>query len=164
MLSRRVFDHPFAAPAYICLLATLTASSINAASVRGASPHLQSHYDTNVETFRCLDGSKSIHRSRVNDNYCDCIDGSDEPGLDTQRFIVLRENTPTHSCQVLAGTSACSNGQFYCRNRGHQPLLLNASFVDDGICGKASKPCSNPLPAYARNLADGTRKCVHRLL
>lgn len=89
MLSRRVFDHPCAAPAYICLLATLTASSINAASVRGASPHLLSQYDTNVETFRCLDGSKSIHRSRVNDDYCDCVDGSDEPGLATQLSVVL---------------------------------------------------------------------------
>lgn len=35
-----------------------------------------------------------------------------------------------------AGTSACSNGRFYCRNRGHQPLVLNSSFVDDGICGE----------------------------
>ncbi|KAL3130419.1 hypothetical protein ABBQ38_008242 [Trebouxia sp. C0009 RCD-2024] len=49
--------------------------------------------------------------SRINDDYCDCFDGSDEPG-----------------------TSACSNGRFYCRNRGHQPRLVNSSFVDDGIC------------------------------
>ena len=81
MLPRHVFDHPFAAPACICLLVSLAASSITAASVRGAPPHLLSHYDTNVETFRCLDGAKSIPRSRVNDDYCDCLDGSDEPGL-----------------------------------------------------------------------------------
>ena len=34
-----------------------------------------------------------------------------------------------------AGTSACPAGTFYCRNRGHQPLVLTSSFVDDGICG-----------------------------
>ena len=91
MLSRSVLDHPFAAPVCICLLVTLTASSITAASVRGASPHLLSHYDTNVETFRCLDGSKSIPRSRVNDDYCDCLDGSDEPGLATQFFVLPQQ-------------------------------------------------------------------------
>ena len=36
---------------------------------------------------------------------------------------------------VSAGTSACTAGTFYCRNRGHQPITLNSSFVDDSICG-----------------------------
>jgi hypothetical protein len=34
-----------------------------------------------------------------------------------------------------AGTSACPNGKFYCRNVGHAPLVLNATLVDDGVCG-----------------------------
>lgn len=43
--------------------------------------------------------------SQVNDDYCDCPDGSDEPG-----------------------TSACSdNGRFYCANVGHRPMSLLAS-------------------------------------
>ncbi|CBK24549.2 uncharacterized protein [Blastocystis hominis] len=61
--------------------------------------------------FTCTDGSKTILRSQVNDDYCDCADGSDEPG-----------------------TSACANGHFYCENKGHFPVVLTSSRVNDGIC------------------------------
>ena len=49
----------------------------------GVQPHLVGKYaPTKGEprTWTCLDGSKTIAWSAVNDDYCDCPDGSDEPG------------------------------------------------------------------------------------
>lgn len=63
-----------------CLFLLLSASSISAASIRGVQPSLLSVYTSDTDKFKCLDGSKSLQRSRVNDDYCDCLDGSDEPG------------------------------------------------------------------------------------
>lgn len=49
--------------------------------------------------------------AKVNDDYCDCPDGSDEPG-----------------------TGACSQALFYCENKGHIPGYLPANRVNDGNC------------------------------
>ncbi|XP_043501870.1 glucosidase 2 subunit beta [Polistes fuscatus] len=61
--------------------------------------------------FECLDGSLLIPFHYVNDDYCDCGDGSDEPG-----------------------TSACQNGSFYCKNFGHKPIYIPSTWVNDNIC------------------------------
>jgi hypothetical protein len=52
--------------------------------------------------------------SQINDNYCDCKDGTDEPG-----------------------TSACSDSfgaRFICENKAHKSISIPSSRVGDGIC------------------------------
>lgn len=71
-------------------------------------------------TFTCLTHpSISIPHSRINDDYCDCPDGSDEPG--------------TAACSHLAHANVAIPG-FYCRNEKHVPAYLPLSRVNDGIC------------------------------
>ncbi|PRW59454.1 glucosidase 2 subunit beta [Chlorella sorokiniana] len=99
-------------PAALLALALLLPAAIVAAPIRGLDPALAPRYQPTADgNFACLDGKKTIPFSQVNDDYCDCLDGSDEPG-----------------------TSACPNGHFYCANKFFLPLLLNASMVDDGVC------------------------------
>jgi len=77
--------------------------------LRGIPPHEYHFYQP--PEFRCRDGSKTIPIAWVNDDYCDCKDGTDEPG-----------------------TSACWNGRFYCANVGHIPQIVPSSRVNDGLC------------------------------
>ncbi|ESQ42795.1 hypothetical protein EUTSA_v10012928mg [Eutrema salsugineum] len=76
----------------------------------GISPQDEKYYKSSSE-IKCKDGSKKFTRAQLNDDFCDCADGTDEPG-----------------------TSACPNGKFYCRNAGHSPLVLYSSRINDGIC------------------------------
>ena len=77
-----------------------------------ADAHLyQPHEGASGPMWKCLHWDQVIPFSRVNDDYCDCEDGSDEPG-----------------------TAACPNGRFYCANKGFIPAFIPTSRVNDGVC------------------------------
>ncbi|XP_075433960.1 LOW QUALITY PROTEIN: glucosidase 2 subunit beta [Ascaphus truei] len=94
----------------LVLLASLGCFAVEVKRPRGVSLTNRHFYDE-TRPFTCLDGSKTIPFDRVNDDYCDCADGTDEPG-----------------------TAACSNGKFHCSNAGYRPQYMPASRVNDGVC------------------------------
>ena len=61
----------------ICGMFTTTYCDVQL--VRGVEVSMQPFYNPNKD-FTCLDGSHTIPFNAVNDDYCDCPDGSDEPG------------------------------------------------------------------------------------
>ncbi|XP_042879152.1 glucosidase 2 subunit beta-like isoform X2 [Penaeus japonicus] len=94
----------------LCLVSGAVVKAAEVLRPRGVALSKASFYDP-TRDFNCLDGSGTIPFTYVNDDYCDCQDGSDEPG-----------------------TSACPNGFFHCTNVGHSPLNIPSSRVNDGVC------------------------------
>ncbi|KAI4336653.1 hypothetical protein L6164_015151 [Bauhinia variegata] len=76
----------------------------------GIAPEDDKYYKSS-DVIKCKDGSKKFTKVQLNDDFCDCPDGTDEPG-----------------------TSACPGGKFYCQNAGHIPIFIFSSRVNDGIC------------------------------
>ena len=58
----------------------------------GVAPDLIDKYTSSpAGTWKCLDGSKDIPWDFVNDDSCDCSDGSDEPGSFTICVLLFCE-------------------------------------------------------------------------
>ncbi|XP_071391903.1 glucosidase 2 subunit beta-like isoform X2 [Centroberyx affinis] len=95
---------------HIVIAAVFWSICVDSRKIRGISLSYKRFYRER-KTFLCIDGSKMIPFEQVNDDYCDCEDGSDEPG-----------------------TAACPGGRFYCTNLGFRPHYIQSSRVNDGIC------------------------------
>uniref|UniRef100_A0AAQ5XS96 Glucosidase 2 subunit beta n=1 Tax=Amphiprion ocellaris TaxID=80972 RepID=A0AAQ5XS96_AMPOC len=94
----------------LLLLLSVGVSAVEVHRPRGVPLSKRQFYEED-KPFTCLDGSRTIPFDRVNDDYCDCQDGSDEPG-----------------------TAACPNGSFHCTNAGFRPAFIPSSRINDGIC------------------------------
>ncbi|KAF4122216.1 protein kinase C substrate 80K-H [Geosmithia morbida] len=102
---------------------------------RGVSPEFAEHYQ-DKEEFSCItDASIKLSIDRINDNTCDCPDGSDEPG--TAACALLDPLSPE---QPFPGFSARSTKRtpaipgFWCENKGHIGAYVPFAFVNDGVC------------------------------
>lgn len=83
--------------------------------ILGIHVYQNPYYDPRADgSFDCISSWEIIQYDQINDNYCDCLDASDEPG-----------------------TNACPNGQFFCTNQAvyqNYPNVISSSKVNDGIC------------------------------
>lgn len=103
-------------------------SSDASAAIFGVAPEDQGKYTGS--SFSCFDKpGVGLPTSAINDDFCDCEDGSDEPG--------------TSAC---AGQSATL---FYCVNSNSVPKKIYTAQVKDGICDccdgsdEVGGPCGN---------------------
>nr|XP_043612867.1 glucosidase 2 subunit beta-like isoform X2 [Erigeron canadensis] len=97
----------------VVLRSSSSVAAISPKDLLGVAPQDVKYYKGlwNSGRIKCKDGSRTFTKSQLNDDFCDCFDGTDEPG-----------------------TSACPTGKFYCRNAGHNSLTVFSSRINDGIC------------------------------
>ncbi|KAK6513813.1 hypothetical protein TWF506_008246 [Arthrobotrys conoides] len=88
---------------------------------RGLNPALSDKYrPSSSQTFSCLTQPQIVLPiSLLNDDFCDCPDGSDEPGTSACSHI-------NSSVNPLPG--------FFCQNKGHMPAYIPFNRINDGIC------------------------------
>lgn len=99
--------------------------------------------------FKCLNSNQRISNKNLNDNFCDCVDGTDEPG-----------------------TSACMFSKFVCtyQNEILENKEIPSSNVDDGICDccdgsdEINTKCPNNCKHVLNVAAENQRKINEALV
>ncbi|QIW95407.1 hypothetical protein AMS68_000925 [Peltaster fructicola] len=119
----------------LCLeYAALAVAAAENGRPRGVAPEFAKFYKDS-SAFACISNpSISILFSRVNDDYCDCPDGSDEPGTAACAHLSpLSPQTPANTVKGTVNSSLALPG-FYCKNKGHIPSYVPFTNVNDGVC------------------------------
>ncbi|XP_067625993.1 glucosidase 2 subunit beta-like [Eurosta solidaginis] len=118
---------------FLILTIVMAVAEPNTLTLRGVPPVKATLYALRSgKSWVCLDNRKTLKYEQVNDDYCDCDDGSDEPG-----------------------TSACPNGHFSCANIGHRSENIHSSRVNDGICD-----CCDGSDEWAETFASCQNTCL----
>lgn len=102
--------------------AILALGSASAAlALKGVAPEDEHKYQLTNGIWKCLNYPNiRLEAHQLNDDYCDCPDGSDEPG--------------TAACVGIKDYEIRKKLTFYCANKGHIPGRLPSNRVNDGIC------------------------------
>mmetsp|Transcript_6113 Transcript_6113/g.8901 ORF Transcript_6113/g.8901 Transcript_6113/m.8901 type:complete len:449 (+) Transcript_6113:12-1358(+) len=83
-------------------------------NLRGVNPKYENEYKS--DNLVCDGGKTQLKPDQINDNYCDCEDGFDEPGTAACSHLIQ----PIH--------------KFHCQNAGYFSKDIFQAYVDDGIC------------------------------
>ncbi|WZH49391.1 glucosidase II beta subunit-like protein-domain-containing protein [Fusarium acuminatum] len=124
-------------PNSVALLSAIYAFTLAAAGSvpRGVGPEFVSHYE-GKEEFSCITNAAiKLSLDQINDNTCDCPDGSDEPGTAACANIdPLSPEQPLAGS--LSGTTNTTNALpgFWCANEGHIGMYVPFLYVNDGVC------------------------------
>lgn len=119
-----------------------------------------SRYQESAEFGCLLNPSIKVGWDKVNDNSCDCPDGSDEPGTAACAHL-----DPLSPPQPLAGSASGTTNTttalpgFWCANEGHVGAYLPFSYVNDGVCDYDI--CCDGSDEYG---AVGGTRCENRCL
>ncbi|KAF2086762.1 glucosidase 2 subunit beta precursor [Saccharata proteae CBS 121410] len=122
----------------LVLLGSAIAAPVSAAAEpsrpRGVGPEFAKFYK-DAEKFTCISTpSIQLSLSQINDDYCDCPDGSDEPGTAACAYLSpLSPSSPSEVNSDDINTTIALPG-FYCKNKGHIPTYVPFTNVNDGIC------------------------------
>ncbi|KKA28463.1 hypothetical protein TD95_002577 [Thielaviopsis punctulata] len=117
-----------------------TASLISAASAagslpRGVGPEYAQHYSSS-DSFSCIKHPDiKLNPKQINDNSCDCPDGSDEPGTAACANIDIL-SPPQPLPGSATGTTQTNHALpgFWCANSGHIGAYVPFMYVNDGVC------------------------------
>ena len=78
----------------LCLSFLHLSVALETSKTLGVPPNLNAKYVPlkleHGNHFTCFDGSKTISYNFVNDDFCDCPDGSDEPGIPAKSEMMKR--------------------------------------------------------------------------
>ncbi|KAI0008369.1 glucosidase II beta subunit-like protein-domain-containing protein [Xylariaceae sp. FL0662B] len=106
-----------------------------ASTLRGVGPEFVKFYEIK-DKFTCIGHPHiTISSSQVNDNSCDCPDGTDEPG--TAACALLDHLSPVQPLPAsFSGTTNTTNALpgFWCENKGHIGSYVPFMYVNDGVC------------------------------
>ncbi|PCD22066.1 hypothetical protein AU210_015866 [Fusarium oxysporum f. sp. radicis-cucumerinum] len=130
-------------PSSAALLSAIFAFTLAAAGSlpKGVGPEFASHYKGKEKFFCITNAAIKLSLSQINDNSCDCPDGSDEPG--TAACALLDPLSPEQPLSgSVSGTTNVTNALpgFWCANEGHIEEYKGVGGVKcENRCGEIGK-------------------------